>query len=155
MRNVNPWILAALLVCGMSLWGCNQQKTGTIASKVKDLEVRYAKLEEEHKTLHAANEQNRKRLAAVEKERTALEEEKTELTSKLDSATKQLETTTGERDGLKQQVMKRTQERDTVQSNLVQFSRDLQDLASRIEAAATTAAPKASTPILPASRRND
>lgn len=148
MRNVNLLILGALLLCAMSLWGCNQQKTGAITNKIREMESRYAKLEEDYHTVQAASEQNRKRLNAVETQRSALEKEKADLTQQLDSATT-------ERESLRKQLAQRTQERDTAQSHLVQFSRDLQALAGRVEAAANTNPANPNAPIIPASRRHE
>jgi len=148
MKNVSPFVIAGLLVCAMSLWGCNQQKNGTITTKIRDLETRYSKLEEDYKSLYTANEQNRKRLNVVEKERADLETEKTDLSKQLDS-------TTTERDTLRKQVSQRTQERDSAQNNLMQFSKDLQALAGRIEAAANANPVTPSASIIPASRRNE
>jgi hypothetical protein len=44
-----------------------------------------------------------------------------------------------ERDELRSQIALRTAERDSLQASLVQFSRDLQSLASKIEQAAQSA----------------
>ena len=146
MRNTNPIVLAGLLLCAMSLWGCNQQKSGTITAKIRELETRYTKLEEDYRTLHSSNEQTRKRLAAVERQRAELEAEKSELTRHLESAS-------SERDTLKTQVTQRTAERDAAQNNLAQFSKDLQALVGRIEA--TVANPSSNPSIIPASRRSE
>ena len=147
MRSFKPIAVVGLLLCGMSLWGCNQQKTGTISNKIRELESRHAKLEEDYRTLQAANEQHRKRLNAVEAQRTVLEADKAELAKQLDVATTERET-------LKKQIAQRTQERDSAQSNLVQFSKDLQALAGRIEAAANPQVSPNAT-IIPASRRTE
>jgi outer membrane murein-binding lipoprotein Lpp len=146
MNNLKPLVIAALLLCAMSLWGCNQQKTGSVATKIRELETRYSKLEEDYRTLHAASEQTRKRLAAVERQRTELETEKADLV-------KQLESASSERDAFKTQVTLRTAERDAAQNHLMQFSKDLQALAGRIEA--TVANPSAHPSIIPASRRSE
>jgi chromosome segregation ATPase len=147
-RYVSPTVFGVLaLLCATSMWGCNQQKANPLAVKVRDLETRYSKLEEDFRTLQTSNEQTRKRLNAAEAQRASLEQEKTELTTKLD-------TVTGERDGLKKQVTVRTTERDSAQANLMQFSKDLQALAGRVESALNeNAAPN--TTIIPASRRNE
>ena len=147
MRKVNPFVIAGLLVCFMSLWGCNQQKTGTIATKIRELETRYAKLEEDHKALQATNEQNRKKLNSVDAQRTALENDKQNLT-------KQLDTLKTEREGLRKQMNERTLERDVAQTNLSQFCKDLQALVGKMETTVNTP-PNVSAPIIPASRRND
>lgn len=147
MSKVNPFVIAGLLLCAVSLWGCNQQKTGTIATKIRELETRYTKLEEDHKALQSTHDQNRKRLSALEAQRTALENDKNDLA-------KQLETATAERDGFRKQVSERTMERDTAQNHLTQFCKDLQGLVGKMEATVNNS-PAANAPIIPASRRND
>ncbi len=76
MKNFNPLVIAAFLICAMGLWGCGQQKTGAITTKIRDLENRYAKLEEDYRALQATSDQSRKRLSAVEAQRANLEKEK-------------------------------------------------------------------------------
>jgi len=129
------------------LWGCNQQKGTAINTKVRELETRYAKLDEDFRTLQASNEQFRKRMNQAESQRDALEAEKIELT-------KRIEDTTKERDILRDQFAQRTQERDNAQANLTQFSKDLQVLVGRVETALNN--PQApNLPIINASRRNE
>jgi chromosome segregation ATPase len=148
MAKFHPWSVVVLLLCAMGLWGCNQQKGGgAINTKIRELETRYAKLEEDFRTLQATNEQNRKRMNQAESQRDALETEKTELTKQVEDATK-------ERDVLRGQVTQRTQERDSVQANLMQFSKDLQALAGRLETAASGPS-SPNVPIINASRRNE
>lgn len=147
MTYFKPLLIAALLLCVVGMWGCNQQKTGAIASKIHELEIRYGKLEEDYRTLHTMSEQNKKRLTAVEVQRAALQTEKNDLAKQLDGIATERET-------LRKQLTMRTGERDTAQSQLVQFSRDLQALAGRVEAAANNH-PNSNAPIIPASRRNE
>src|SRR5262245_24667418 len=142
MFNFRPWIVVVLGLCAMGVWGCGQQKTGAIGAKVRELETRYGKLEEDFRTLQSTNDQNRKRWGLAEAQRDALETEKTELTKKYEDAVK-------ERDAVKAQVSLRTQERDSAQTTLMQFSKDLQALAGRVEASVNS--PQTGT-IIPASR---
>jgi chromosome segregation ATPase len=147
MKNFNRVLVAGLLFCTMSMWGCTQQKTGAISTKIRELEARYTKLEEDYKTLQAAHEQHRKRLNQAESQRTALEKDKADLTT-------QLEATNGEREALAKQVSQRTIERDAAQNNLVQFSKELQGLVGRVESSLNSSnSPNVS--ILPASRRTE
>jgi len=155
MRKINPFVIAALLTCAVSLWGCSQQKTGVNANKLRDLESQINKLEEEQRALQASNEQIRKRLAAAEAQRTVVETQKATLETEKADLTKELETTNADRESLRKQVANRTSERDAAQNLLVQFSKDLQSLAARIESAVNNPAPTANAPIIPASRRND
>lgn len=148
MRKFSPLILVVVLASATGLWGCSQQKTGAINAKIKELENRYDRLEEDFRTLQATNELNKKRLAQAESQRTALEQEKSELTRQLDGAIL-------ERENLRKQVGQRTQERDTAQANLIQFSKDLQALVGRVEAALNNTPQNPSASITPVSRRNE
>ena len=134
MKTFNPLLVAALLFCVMSMWGCNQQKSGAISTKIRDLEARYAKLEEDYQSLQAAQEQNRKRLSQAEAQRASLEKDNADLGTQLTNANT-------ERDALSKQISQRTLERDTAQNNLMQFSKDLQALAGRVESALNTNSP--------------
>ena len=122
MKIFNPLSLGVLALCAMGLWGCGQQKAGVINAKIRELESRYAKLDEDFRTLNATNEMNRKRLAQAEAQRALLENEKADLAKQLDGAVL-------ERENLRKQVSQRTHERDNAQANLLQFSKDLQALA--------------------------
>jgi SMC interacting uncharacterized protein involved in chromosome segregation len=148
MKKISPVFVAVFLFSALGVWGCNQQKTGTINAKISELESRYTKLEEDYRTLQSTHDQHRKRLTQLEAQRTALEAEKTELS-------KQLETASVERETLRKQIGDRTQERDVAQTNLMQFSKDLQALAGRVESAVNANSTSPSAKIVPASRRTE
>jgi outer membrane murein-binding lipoprotein Lpp len=148
MKTVHALLLGVMVVASLGLWGCTQQQTGAITVKVRDLETRYAKLEEDYRALQSSNEQNKKRLAQSESLRATLEEQKTDLTKQLDSTTEQ-------RDDLRKQVALRTTERDAAQTNLVQFSKELMALAGRIEVAANSPTTSPNLTIVPVSRRSE
>jgi outer membrane murein-binding lipoprotein Lpp len=147
MKYVNPLVVVVVLLGSLSLWGCTQQKTGAISAKIQDLELRYSKLEEDHRALQGTYEQIRKRLTQSEAQRAALEKQKTELGNQLQAAE-------NERDTVRKQLTQRTTERDTAHTNLLQFSKELQALAGRIESALNTT-PNPNLTIVPASRRAD
>jgi len=148
MRYFNPVLFGVLALCATGLWGCGQQKAGIFSAKIRELEIRYSKLEEDFRTLQLASEQTRKRLNAAETQRAALERDKAELT-------KTVENVTGERETLRKQMTQRIAERDTAQANLSQFNKDLQALASRVEAAMNENPVNPSKTIIPASRRSE
>ena len=148
MNRFNPWYVAVLLVCALGAWGCSQQKTGAISAKISDLESRYAKLEEDYRTVQALNDQHRKKLNQAEAQRVALEKEQASLRREVASIN-------ADRETLRKQVAERTSERDSAQTNLIQFSKELQTLASRVEAAVNNNSPNSGTSMLPASRRNE
>ena len=148
MKNISPVSVAVFLLCVMGVWGCSQQKTGAISAKITELETRYGKLEEDYRTLQTSHEQHRKKLTQIEAQRHALEQEKTELNSQLDNVRIERET-------LSKQVALRTQERDLAQTNLTQFSKELQALAGRVETALNSNSSSPNASIIPASRRTE
>ncbi len=148
MKMFHLLLVGVFLVCSLGLWGCSHQQTGAISAKIRDLETRYAKLEEDYRVLQATNEQNRKRLTQSESQRVALGQEKADLT-------KQLEAATDQSNDLRKQVSQRANERDTAQATLMQFSTELQALAGRVESALNGAPNNSNLTILPASRRTD
>ena len=142
MKSANKALLVLLAVVTLGLWGC-AQGTGHApgSARVRDLESRHAKLEEDYRGAVAARDQARKELEALEQERTAL--------------LQQLEQASKDREDLRQQVAARAGERDTLQAHLIQFGKDLHNLAGRIDAAvgtqvsppvATAPAPTETTP---------
>ena len=148
MKCFNPWYIAVLLACVLGAWGCSQQRTGAISAKISDLEIRYAKLDEDYRTLQATNDLHRKKLNQAEAQRVALERNQAQLSKELTSVNTDRET-------LRKQIADRTLERDSAQSNLIQFSKELQTLAGRVEAAVNSNSPNNGTTAFPASRRNE
>jgi len=125
MNTTSKGLLLVIAVACLGLWGCAQNKAGAdTAAKLRELEARHAKLEEDYQAVAAANESIRKRLALVEADRATL-------TKKVE----ELHVVLRERDELKRQVTVRTGERDTLHAQMVQFGRELQSLVGRVEAA--------------------
>src|SRR5207247_1121532 len=124
MPRASTALLVLMLMSSLSLWGCTHQKNGATNAKIRELEARHIKLEEDYRAVVAANESNRRKIVSIEAQRAELAQQVEELKS-----------IAQERDELKKQVAARTGERDNVQAQLVQFSRDLTALASRAEAA--------------------
>src|ERR1041385_8155188 len=79
VKYYSPLLVAVLLFCSWSLWGCTQQKNSSVIAKIQDLEARYEKLEEEYRELQMNGEQSRKKLAQAETQRALLEKQKIEL----------------------------------------------------------------------------
>lgn len=146
MRYIHAILLGVLAICISGLWGCGQQKTGAVAAKIQELENRYAKLEEDFCTLQRLSAETRRQLGVVETARSALEAEKAELA-------KTVETAIGERDSLRKMMSQRTAERDAARVNLAEFNKDLQALASRVQAAMGETPPGPA--IIPTSRRSE
>jgi chromosome segregation ATPase len=120
MNSANK-VLAVVVVASLGLWGCAKGPAPLIATpeRIKTLESRITKLEEDFRTAAAARDQLRHRLAAVEKERVKVQKE---------------------RDDLQQRVSTRTTERDNVQAQFEQFRKGIRSLLGQAETAAAGAA---------------
>ena len=141
MQKASTALLVVMVISSLSLWGCTNQKNGATNTKIRELENRHAKLEEDYRVILASNEANRRKLVQLETQRA-------ELTQKIE----ELQGVVKERDDLKVQLATRTEERDGVQGQLMQFSKDLQNLAGRAQAAATRSFGNALSAV-PASRQ--
>jgi chromosome segregation ATPase len=119
--------LIVLTVAALGVWGCangpSNHQTAQ-AERIKTLEAKCAKLEEDFKAAAAARDQARKRLTAVEGERDAL---------------------TKERDDLTKVVEQRTGERDLLQTRCERIRKGLQNLIGQDDALAQ---PPAVAPVI-------
>jgi predicted nucleic acid-binding Zn-ribbon protein len=114
--------LAVLFVAAVGLWGCAQGPSGGNAERIKALEGKCSKLEDDYKAATAARDAAKKKL-------TALEEERDKMKLELD-----------------QQLATRTAERDSVQAQFEQFRKNLRTLLGQADAAAgTTSTPAVTT----------
>jgi peptidoglycan hydrolase CwlO-like protein len=126
MKSTNKGLLILTGIIILGVWGCSQSRNEAANAKLRQLEAQHARLEEDYQAVAKANENFRKRLAQVEAQRADLAKQVAEL-----------RVVVRERDELRQQVTARTAERDTLHSQMVQFSRELVNLAGRVEAATT------------------
>jgi hypothetical protein len=124
MNSTGKGLFILIALASLGLWGCSQNQDGTTDAKLRELEARHVKLEEDYQAVVAANDNIRKRLATVEAQRA-------DLAKKVEG----LQLVVRERDELRHQLVTRTGERDAIHSQLVQFSKELHGLAGRIEAA--------------------
>ena len=109
-------VLVILLVATLGVWGCAQGPANHSAQgeKIRNLESKCAKLEEDYRAVAAARDQARKRATTLEAERQA---------------------TACERDELRVQVKARTGERDTLQGRCDRLKKGLQNLLGEDDAA--------------------
>jgi chromosome segregation ATPase len=118
--------LAVIAISTAGLWGCAQGPIGATAQeRVKALEARNARLEEDYKSVAAVRDQLRKQIAEAEAEKGRLGRQLVKLT--------ELEK---DRSELKVQLAQRTTERDSVSAQFDQFRQNLRELVGRSEAAA-------------------
>jgi chromosome segregation ATPase len=137
-------LLTLMAVSSLSLWGCANQKTGATNAKIKELEVRYLKMEEDYHVVVAANEAHRKKIVNLENQRAELAAQVAELKA-----------ISQERDDFKIQLATRTQERDTLHGSMQQLGKELQGLMGRIESATNSVPGPNLTSATPTSRRSE
>jgi outer membrane murein-binding lipoprotein Lpp len=114
--------MIVVLVASLGLWGCAQSPSAQ-AERVRALEAKAAKLEEDYKAVAAARDQARKQAAALEAEKGTLAVAKAALGK--------------ERDELRHQVEARTSERDLAQTRCDRMKKGLQNLLGQDEALLT------------------
>ncbi len=124
--------LSVLVVACLGLWGCTQGAANGHASaeRIRALEHKIAKLEDDFRAVVAVREQLRKQLTATEQERTQLGQQ----LEKLQAVVK-------ERDELRQHLATRTSERDSVQSQFDQFRKGIKTLLGQAEVPGTLNTP--------------
>jgi septal ring factor EnvC (AmiA/AmiB activator) len=123
--------LTVVLVASLGLWGCAQNPSGNAqAERIKALEAKCAKAEEDYRAVAAARDQIRKRTAALEEERTQTQKELVVLKGAVK-----------ERDELRQQINLRQTERDQLQARCDRLKKGLQSLLGQDDAMAVPAGP--------------
>lgn len=130
--------LSVLVVACLGLWGCAQGAANGHASseRIRALETKIAKLEDDFKAVVTIREQLRKQLTATEHEKTQLGQQ-----------VEQLQVVAKERDELRQQLAARTNERDSVQGQFDQFRKNIKALVGQSE----TPGASSTTPVASAS----
>ena len=172
MKNAGNVFLVMMLFTTLGLWGWAQQKNGNYASRLRELEARCAKMEDDHRGIIASNDRNQKRVVVLEHERKELVAEVVELryaAAERDELRDQLTIRVRERDDLdrkvvaqskslgdlRSQLAARTLERDQVARNMQLFSRELQSMLGRMENSLNETPSSGSLEATPASRRAD
>jgi chromosome segregation ATPase len=115
----------------------------TQTERIRSLETKCSKLEDDYRSVAGARDHARKQVAALESERARLQKE---LADK--------EIVLKERDSLREQMATRTSERDTLQSRCDRMKKGLQSLLGQDDAllpapAAPTSSSRAAAPLLP------
>lgn len=121
--------LVVIVVAMLGLWGCAQGPAATKVSreKVKALEARCLRLEDDCKQITAARDQVRKKLAEVE-----------ELRLKALQELELKQTVVKERDELKSLLHQRTEELDAMQTQFDSVRQGLRTLLKDADAISTT-----------------
>jgi chromosome segregation ATPase len=122
--------LVVLVVASLGLWGCAQERNqGKGNARLRALESKNSKLEDDFRAAVAARDQMKKKLQAAEAERQQLSQQLEELPG-----------ITKERDELRQQVNARIQEREALQAQFEQFRKGLRSLLGKVDRVANTSA---------------
>jgi hypothetical protein len=127
--------LIVVMVAALGLWGCAKGSGGhstAQAERIRALEGKCARFEEDYRAVAAARDQARKRLAGLEEERARMRKE-------LDLQRKVV----AERDLLAQQVRVRVSERDALQLRCDRLKKGLQNLLGQDDALLPAANPPA------------
>jgi uncharacterized coiled-coil DUF342 family protein len=140
--------LTVLLVALLGVWGCAQGPTGgpaVDAERIKALEAKNARLQDDYRAAAAARDLLRQKLAQAE-----------ELNAQVHQEVEQLQEIAKERDDLRHQLQMRVLERDGVQAQFEQFRREIRQLLGEADAAATSAPanPVTSGPTLQTANRS-
>jgi uncharacterized coiled-coil DUF342 family protein len=116
--------LVVMVVAVMGMWGCAQEnkKHGSSDPRVKALELKNAKLEEDFRAVVEARDALRNKLAALDQDNARLGKE-----------LEQLPIVVKERDELRQQVTVRSNERDSLQNQLEGLRSGLRNLLGQVE----------------------
>ncbi len=115
--------MVVFVIAAMGLWGCAQGPAGgPSAERMRALEAKVTKLEEDFRGAVASRDQLRKKL-------TTAEEEKSQLGKQIE----QLILVAKERDELKLQLTARTTERDSLQNQFNEFRKGIKTLLGQVE----------------------
>jgi septal ring factor EnvC (AmiA/AmiB activator) len=120
--------LIVFVVATLGIWGCARGPAAGSGSaeRIRALEAKIARLEDDFRGAATARDQFRRKLAAAEEVQAQLRQE-----------VEQLQVVVKERDDLRIQVKARTGERDVLQGQYDQFRKGLRDLLGQAEAAAS------------------
>jgi len=117
--------LIVIVVATLGLWGCAQGKNKPTANnedRIKALEARCTRLENDYRTVAAARDKAQKLLIEADRERVRLQQEL--------EASKVI---VQERDDLKLQLASRTAERDAAQTHFEELRKGIRSLLGRVE----------------------
>lgn len=151
-------ILTVVVIVCLGLWGCARRPASPTGSveRVKVLESRAQKLEQDNRALTQARDKARQDLASLEEEnarlkkdlafQTALAREVEKLRQQAKATAAELASRTSERDDLRQQISQRVNEREVLINRCEKMRKGIQQLISQDE---NTAANPGQTPSLP------
>jgi chromosome segregation ATPase len=139
------YLLIALVLATLVLWGCNQGgNSGGQAERIKSLEARCAKLEDDYRAAATVRDQARKKAQTLEEDLAQLQKDFAAQKKQRETEQEEANVVTKERNELRQIVESRTSERDVLQTRCERLKKGLQNLLGQDEAA-TSAPPPVTT----------
>jgi chromosome segregation ATPase len=128
-------VLVLMILGSLGLWGCAQAPGSANAERIKALESKIAKLEEDFKSAVSVREQYRRKLASAEEDKTQLSQQ-----------VEQLQAVVKERDDLRRQLVVRTSERDSIQQQFHEFRKGIRTLLGKVETPSSQPVTSAAAP---------
>jgi septal ring factor EnvC (AmiA/AmiB activator) len=131
-----------MLVAALGVWGCARGPANNNAAqteRLRSLESKCAKLEDDYKAVAGARDQARRRVAALEED-----------TNRLQKEVAGHQAVVKERDNLKQMVDTRTSERDQLQQRCDRIKKGIQSLLGQEDPTTAPSATAAPVPEVPA-----
>lgn len=124
MKSIKSKFLLVFLITLIGAWGCTQSQGDlrSAAAKIRHLEYRNAKLEEDYRAGVAENAALKKKLATAVKQ-----------FEDLNVQFKEMQTVLKERDELQTKLNASLGERDALKVQLTTFSKELQAFVGRVE----------------------
>lgn len=132
-------MLAMFVVASFGLWGCAQGPNSApgSAERIRTLETKLAKIEEDYRAAATVRDQLRKKLNAAEEQR---EKQNVELQSTVQDRDQARQSA----DELRQQLQQRIAERDALQAQYEQFRKGIRSLLGQADSSPNTQTASAS-----------
>ena len=125
MHSTAKAMLVLLFVATVGVLGCSQRPgSGRAEARIRDLQSRNAKWEEDYRVVISVNDRLRKQLAQSQSRYAEMQEK-----------LQQVQLVKAERDALRLELRTRITERDTAEKQLLRFQKDLSGLVDRLQTA--------------------
>jgi chromosome segregation ATPase len=129
---------AMVMVVSLGLWGCARRpaEQSSSSDRVRTLEARCVKLEQDYRSVATARDKARKDLVAAEDESGRLQKDLADYQTvqrDRDEQRKQLKASQAERDQLQQTVAQRTSERNELQQQINERTSERDALSGRCD----------------------
>jgi chromosome segregation ATPase len=139
-KNLSGFARAAatVMVVSLGLWGCARRpaEQSSNGDRVRTVEAKCVKLEQDYRSVAQARDKARKDLAAAEEETARLQKELADhqaLLRERDELRKQLKANQSEKDQILQLVAQRTSERDELQQQVARRTNERDSLLGRCD----------------------